>query len=245
MAASLEIIIIATNEARWLRPCLSSVFEHAGGIELDVIVVDNESTDGTRALVGDEFPDARVIWTPRTRVSRREQSGRLRDVCSVHSLLESGHRDSRTALSRSSWRHDRCRLSGLSASSRCCGRRGRPDDPSVPDRSSILGGRAWVRSDFLSGLRGWASASSTSTVRSREDCDWTSGSFMFVRREALEVARTGRAILHLLGRGRLCLRIRQAGWGSEFSTMTIRHHTGKAGISARMTAQSAFARRHT
>ncbi|MGO9497128.1 MAG: glycosyltransferase family 2 protein, partial [Solirubrobacteraceae bacterium] len=45
--ADLAIITISTNEARWLRPCLSSVFEHSGGAALDVVVVDNSSTDGT------------------------------------------------------------------------------------------------------------------------------------------------------------------------------------------------------
>src|SRR5687767_8204548 len=57
----LAIIIVSTNEARWLRPCLSSVFAHAGTIDLDVVIADNESTDGTRELVEREFPTARVV----------------------------------------------------------------------------------------------------------------------------------------------------------------------------------------
>ena len=57
----LAIIIVSTNEAHWLRPCLSSIRDHAGDIALDVVVADNESTDGTRALVEDEFPSFRVV----------------------------------------------------------------------------------------------------------------------------------------------------------------------------------------
>src|SRR5581483_7330886 len=57
----LAIIIISTNEARWLEPCLSTVFEHAGGASLDVVVVDNSSTDGTCELVESRFPEARVV----------------------------------------------------------------------------------------------------------------------------------------------------------------------------------------
>ena len=57
----LAIIIVSTNEARWLTPCLTSVFEHAGTIALDVVVADNESTDGTRELVEREFRAARVV----------------------------------------------------------------------------------------------------------------------------------------------------------------------------------------
>ena len=59
--ADLSIIIVSTNEARWLEPCLRTVFERAGGARLDVVVVDNGSTDGTRELVETQFPEARVV----------------------------------------------------------------------------------------------------------------------------------------------------------------------------------------
>jgi N-acetylglucosaminyl-diphospho-decaprenol L-rhamnosyltransferase len=57
----LAVIVVSTNEAHWLGPALRTVFEHAGGIELDVVVADNASTDGTRELVEREFPAARVV----------------------------------------------------------------------------------------------------------------------------------------------------------------------------------------
>src|SRR6266576_3097442 len=57
----LAIIIVSMNSARWLRPCLVSVFDHAGDATLDVVVADNESTDDTRELVESEFPGARVV----------------------------------------------------------------------------------------------------------------------------------------------------------------------------------------
>ena len=59
--ADLAVIIVSTNEANWLRGGLPSVFEHAGDAKIDVVVVDNSSTDGTRELVESEFPDARVV----------------------------------------------------------------------------------------------------------------------------------------------------------------------------------------
>ena len=57
----LAIILVSTNEAHWLEPALQTVFEHAGGAKLDVVVVDNSSTDGTRELVETQFPMARVV----------------------------------------------------------------------------------------------------------------------------------------------------------------------------------------
>ena len=47
----LAIIVVSTNEARWLTPCLSSVLERAGDCSLDLVVADNGSTDGTAELV--------------------------------------------------------------------------------------------------------------------------------------------------------------------------------------------------
>ena len=57
----LAVVIVSTNEANWLEPCLRTIFEHAGDARLDVVVVDNESTDGTRELVETGFPQARVV----------------------------------------------------------------------------------------------------------------------------------------------------------------------------------------
>src|SRR5919198_6150190 len=57
----LAIITVSTNEAQWLRPCLSTVFAHIGDVSVDVVVVDNECHDRTADLVATEFPDARVV----------------------------------------------------------------------------------------------------------------------------------------------------------------------------------------
>src|SRR5215831_141966 len=58
----LSVIVVSTNEATWLDKCLSTLYEHAGRIDLDVIVIDNNSVDGTAELVKSKFPRARVIW---------------------------------------------------------------------------------------------------------------------------------------------------------------------------------------
>src|SRR5215467_14417492 len=57
----LAIIIVSTNEAHWLDANLRSVHEHAGELSLDIVVVDNASTDGTAEFVAREFPDARTV----------------------------------------------------------------------------------------------------------------------------------------------------------------------------------------
>jgi GT2 family glycosyltransferase len=57
----LAVIIVSTNEGHWLEACLPTVFGSAGALDLDVVVVDNDSRDGTAELVAERFPRARVV----------------------------------------------------------------------------------------------------------------------------------------------------------------------------------------
>jgi hypothetical protein len=44
-----------------VRACLASVFEHRPPLELEVIVLDNDSGDGTAELIRAEFPEVRLL----------------------------------------------------------------------------------------------------------------------------------------------------------------------------------------
>ncbi|GIW06129.1 MAG: glycosyl transferase [Dehalococcoidia bacterium] len=61
--ADLFIVIVSYNVERLLRDCLRSVFASTG-VSFEVVVVDNQSTDGSAAMVRDEFPEARLIESP-------------------------------------------------------------------------------------------------------------------------------------------------------------------------------------
>jgi GT2 family glycosyltransferase len=54
-------VIVSFNTRDLLRECLLSVYRAAGSLRLQVIVVDNASTDGSPAMVEQEFPDVVVI----------------------------------------------------------------------------------------------------------------------------------------------------------------------------------------
>ena len=49
----LAVVIVSYNSADYLTRCIESVYAHAGGVSIDVIVVDNGSEDGSVALVED------------------------------------------------------------------------------------------------------------------------------------------------------------------------------------------------
>jgi GT2 family glycosyltransferase len=60
----LSVIIANLNRGDLLEPCLASVCGPAGPIRLEVIVVDNGSTDGSAELVRQRFPGVRLIRNP-------------------------------------------------------------------------------------------------------------------------------------------------------------------------------------
>jgi len=57
----LSIVIVSLNIKELLKKCLSSVFANEGGIDYEVFVVDNASSDGTPEMVSKEFPQVKVI----------------------------------------------------------------------------------------------------------------------------------------------------------------------------------------
>lgn len=59
--AELSVIIVSFNTRHVLRRCLQSLFEAAGNLDIEVIVVDNASSDFTLDMLSTQFPQVRVI----------------------------------------------------------------------------------------------------------------------------------------------------------------------------------------
>lgn len=57
----LSVVVVAWNCEALLRDCLVSVGRRAGAVRHEIIVVDNDSSDGTLAMLAREFPQVRVI----------------------------------------------------------------------------------------------------------------------------------------------------------------------------------------
>ena len=58
---SLSVIIVNYNVAYFLEQCLSSVYNSRGIEKIEVIVVDNRSSDGSIAMINAKFPQVKLI----------------------------------------------------------------------------------------------------------------------------------------------------------------------------------------
>ncbi len=56
-----SVIIVNWNTESYLRDCLRSVFDATVGVEFEVIVIDNASSDGSVAMVEKEYPQVRLV----------------------------------------------------------------------------------------------------------------------------------------------------------------------------------------
>jgi GT2 family glycosyltransferase len=60
-SCDLSIVIVTRNTVGLLRRALASVLAASGQLSVEVVVVDNGSTDGTAAMMTEEFPEVRYL----------------------------------------------------------------------------------------------------------------------------------------------------------------------------------------
>ncbi|MEI8390322.1 MAG: glycosyltransferase [bacterium] len=56
-----SIILVNYNTKDLTRDCLKSVYEKTEGLEYDIWVVDNASSDGSQNMIKEEFPYVKLI----------------------------------------------------------------------------------------------------------------------------------------------------------------------------------------
>jgi N-acetylglucosaminyl-diphospho-decaprenol L-rhamnosyltransferase len=241
----IAIITVSTSEAHWLGPCLSTVFAHMGDLRCDVVVVDNESRDGTADMVATQFPDARVVPSRNHGFSHANNRGLM--TCDARYVL---FLNPDTEIVEGTFEE---LVQAMDA---------RPTVGLIGVRQVVPDGSldTTIRR-FPNALRALGDALSAERLprrprwlgereldRSLYDrevgCDWTSGSFMLARREAIESAGfLDERYFMYSDETDLCRRIKNAGWEiRHLPSMTILHHDGKAGIKPSIESLSAASR---
>jgi glycosyltransferase involved in cell wall biosynthesis len=69
-----SLIIPAYNEEDYLAACLDAILENIGDKAFEIIVVDNNSTDGTRQVI-ERYPQVTYLFEPRKGITRARQCG--------------------------------------------------------------------------------------------------------------------------------------------------------------------------
>lgn len=71
---TISLIIPAYNEEDYLPACLDAVMQNVAGKVAEIIVVDNNSTDGTKQVV-ERYPGVTYVFEPRKGITRARQCG--------------------------------------------------------------------------------------------------------------------------------------------------------------------------
>ena len=83
----LSVVIVNYNVKFFLEQCLNSVFEAAKGMDAEVWVVDNNSVDGSVAMLKDKFPQVRLIANTENLGFAKANNQALRQVTGDYVLL--------------------------------------------------------------------------------------------------------------------------------------------------------------
>lgn len=241
----LAVIIVSTNEADWLRGCLPTVFDHAGALSLDVVVVDNQSTDDTVSLVEREFPRARTVVAENHGFSHGNNRGLMEVNARYVLFLNPDTEILNGTLAEMVARMDALPGVGIAGCRQVlpdgelhCTMRRFPN--AVRQASEALFSERWPRHATWTGER-----VIDSTLYDQEfDADWTSGSFMLARMEAIQSGGFLDERFFIYSEETdFALRIRKAGWRvRHLPQVEIVHYVGKAGWKENVEAQYAYAR---
>jgi len=64
VTADISVVIVSYNTREMTMACVASVLEHKGDLSIEIIVVDNQSNDGSAAALREAFPAITVIDSP-------------------------------------------------------------------------------------------------------------------------------------------------------------------------------------
>jgi len=242
----LSIVIVSTNEAHWLTACLTTVYAQAGSARLDVVVVDNESRDGTRELVAREFPQARVVSSYNRGFAHANNRALMTCTARYALCLNPDTEIVGGTFGELVEMLDRRPEIGLLGVKQLDSEGALyPTVRRFPSARRALAEAFTAESWPLRPARLGERELDLRRYEGEIECDWVTGAFMLIRREALLGAGLMDERLFLFSdEPDLCVRIKGAGWKVVHSpAMTIVHHAGKAGIKPALVAQEVFARR--
>lgn len=232
----ISVVIVSYNTRDILGSCLDSLFRNSEGVEMEVIVVDNDSRDGSPDMVRERFPSVRLIansvnagFAAANNQAYSLSSGRYVVLLNPDAYLRPGSIANGIAFM------DRNPLCGL-----CGGRIVSPEGKLEPSARRFPSAMSKLLT--LSGLS-WRYAGSPLLNRHEfggfahdrpMDVDWVPGTFTIVRREMLEqIGFFDERFYLYYEETDLCLRAKKAGWKVCFIPDAEVTHIGGASSKTR------------
>jgi len=227
----ISIVIVSYKTRDILRGCLTALWAHPPGFEMEVFVVDNHSADGSTQMVRREFPQVRLIANSENRgfaaannQAFRLAQGRYVILLNPDAFVKPGAVEAAVAFME---RTPRCGISG----GRLVGPNGQPD-PSARRFPT------WPAKLFT--LSGMSGRYPSSPVFNRHDfgglaldrprkVDWVPGTFVVLRARMLaEIGFFDERFFIYYEETDLCRRARQNGWDVYFVPDAEVMHIGGA-----------------
>ncbi|MBM4173732.1 MAG: glycosyltransferase [Ignavibacteria bacterium] len=251
-----SVIIVNYNVKDFLVQCLNSLQIALEGIDAEIIIIDNDSEDGSQEYIPRKFPDLRYHWLDRNigfgaanNIGIQEAKGRYVLLLNPDTIIEKGTIRSMIAFM------DReptcgiagCRVLNADGTFQLACRRGLP----TPWASfcKLFGLQALFPYSPLFARYNMTYKSELETY----DVDALIGAFMFCRKEALNQASGFDTDFFMYGEDvDLCHRVQKNGWTIRyFHEPTIIHFKGESSrrsslneISVFYDAMEIFARKH-
>jgi GT2 family glycosyltransferase len=229
----LSVCIVNWNGGAFLPACMESIFETTGGLEIEVIVVDNGSTDGSADLIERLFPAATLVehgrndgFSAANNIAIERSSGRYLLFLNPDTIVEPGSLERMVSFldGDESAGAVGCRLyhpvTGSVESS------ARSDPELVPLLWNLVYlDRAFPRSPLFGRYR-----MSDRPADEPREVDWVTGACMMARREA--IAAVGgfdpRFFMYCEDID-ICRRIRAVGWKIFYCPgASVGHYRGRS-----------------
>jgi N-acetylglucosaminyl-diphospho-decaprenol L-rhamnosyltransferase len=240
MAAELAVVIVNYNTGGYLERCLASLQEHRGEVELDVLVIDNASHDGSHTRAVERHPWARLVENPTNVFLSPAWNQGMRETAAPYVLLLNPDTEwwSGTLADLVAVAHANPRAGIVGPLIRNPDGTVYPSGRTLPSVVDALGhaflGTLAPRNRFTRRyhLAGWDRTS-------EREVDWVSGACMLLPRKALEDVGLFDESFPLYGEELdLATRMRDAGWIVLFTPQVeIVHEIGVSTGRSRRTLQ--------
>lgn len=212
-AVDLSIAIVSYNTKEVLLDCIRSIHVHTTTITFEVLVVDNDSQDGTVAVLQEVYPDMRVIANQDNRGFAKAVNQALAVSRGRHVLLLNSDtiiKDHALAM-MVAYLDDHSDVGAVSCKQWTGdGHLSQTCFPFPSIRDHLIYSAPFQR--IALGMQTAAAATQAVDCTKSQDVDWANGACLMVRRSLLQLGGLDEAFFMYFEDVDLCRRLRQQGY---------------------------------